>query len=1480
MDRHFRGLCTPCRRVFGEGISPLQRISAEEPSMAKKEGMTAGAIVLAGALLHPFAGTNSQPKSDILPNAAKHSVLNSAPEATGEGPWTASCHYWASARYSAQEKEDVPSASITHDVDKSKNKDQYSIRKQAEPSCFGSNNRWGIPTIKELPNVSKISAAIAIVPDPLHAHAALDFDRTIDALLQAASDNGYVESYFWLPWDSPEETAREAISFGLDSKAEKHERERQPGLIVLKHVPRVITDQSSGDKRIDGYYFSDVVYLFLVSGTPVQGIYAPQLENALKYEGELQCMSGKPSGLPNTPSFCRTGKEVAGNKEVPIDPFVFQPSPTDQHTLAIIGPHTTGEAASLWAELQHSSKYVRHENIVISGQTSSPLAALELTKPTRLEKEIYVSFRTDGGYLDDKLRKLIGDSGQPGGLCLLIEDGTALGRTETTTLAEDRKSKPPAIIRFPRGISLLRNAHPDGSGTSGEETPAAPSPFLKLSLRDTSVEDTVTHFSPEQTPLSQEASLMAIVRQLRRYRTKFVAISATDDLDEIFLAGFLHRTLPDIRLISLGGGDLLYERDSDNIPFIGGLTLSTYNLLGPVPSSSFIGAALRPFSSEGEEAVYNSASYIFWNPGYEPQLGNYRNIFNRHDFALHPSLWLTAIGRDGYAPLGKVADCASNQLVTLPAFRNNSVADKEPHACTGERTINLHGNRLHEILASLAPPSNPREPDWKAKEEQEPVRFPVNPALSWFVICAIISALCLTHLGCLYSADIWSPLTRDLAIEENDEPCRRSLYIHIGAVMLFCMAWVSAYPLLAALSLINPTRNAFLMATVTLLSGLACLVFSLKKTLPHTFGVKEPLRPRGAQTSPWFSVRRLTKAYYVDRKSRDERPSAIFKAFGFFHALSLLAMVGIPALWTIICEFDWWAVKESFVGEFFSYRCLTPLSGVSPLPPILLLLSGWFIWSTLQTRRLRFSANSRPRLPGNYDTNELYKLYVTDEELAAEYRNGLTSPLFRDITGLLITRELLSRHVFKRKEKRETRRTARELESELQAEMLEKNITYSDAGRAAEMDRRVEGELRRFQYVRKDEALLERKRRHKVDATLLISFLSLFVFAILFAKTDSLEHILFAVRFYPTPYELLLKLIWFPLVVVIVTGWIRMLLIWSALHRGVLFQLETRPIRSAFNRSRREGWPSMMRQSGLEERWREMSRSLESMRQMSHDKELIAELETNPSYLNEFTLKDRYSDLVQHIDDLLQWISFEKRRSGSTYDKDENKILYRFHTIRDRPDKDHKPQALLMYLIESEYANFATCLLQHVLVPYWKEKRTGMVETEEPISIPVHARKPKDSDEYSQMELHAGPAGEVPPHIQVAEEFIVIRYISLIRAVLVNLRQIMTFISAAFALTLVAWNSYPFRPREYIDTAFTGLLILLMGGIIWVFAQMHRDPILNRITKTESTELGGDFYLRVAAFGAAPLLTWLAYQFPTIGNGIMKFIQPGLEVIK
>ena len=71
---------------------------------------------------------------------------------------------------------------------------------------------------------------------------------------------------------------------------------------------------------------------------------------------------------------------------------------------------------------------------------------------------------------------------------------------------------------------------------------------------------------------------------------------------------------------------------------------------------------------------------------------------------------------------------------------------------------------------------------------------------------------------------------------------------------------------------------------------------------------------------------------------------------------------------------------------------------------------------------------------------------------------------------------------------------------------------------------------------------------------------------------------------------------------------------------------------------------------------------------------------------------------------------------------------------------------------------------------------------------------------------------------------------------LVNVRHLTSFVSTAFVLTIIAWNSYPFGPRQWVDATLTPVLLVLGAGLIWVLAQVYHGAILSRITRTRPNE--------------------------------------------
>jgi hypothetical protein len=1302
---------------------------------------------------------------------------------TEEGPWLASCKYWAPVRDvlpDSREKQATVKISIQEEDGKIES-ETHPTEEDDDSECPVDDKKgisvWGFPLVATGPIKPKIHAIVATVDNPVHSHEALAFDREIDALIMAAGDNGYVPSYYWLPWKAHAGSLRAEAAAGDEDPGHNAARERQPGLIVFKRVRERTQDdqaaeecphQEAGQACLQSN-FSEAIYLFLVGESPALGVDGFQIRNAFKDEQDLARIVG------------------AG----------FSYSMNANSELSIVGPIHSGSAASLrWAieAFGATSAPAAQLNVQIAGTTQTKLASDLFSG---LSAASYVSFGENWKYEErDLLLSLVCSGYRLNRIAELSEDGTVYGdqaahsdqgtssinilraiaktMCPASKLAQDGASFTPLVLRFPRNISLLRNAHPGGGQQDGAGK-STPTPFLHMSLKDPGTNDSVPQFSPDQLPLSQEAQLMSISRLLGRVRVQFILIQASNVLDELYLAQFLHRACPEARIVFIGG-DLLFGRETENVPYVGTVTLSAYGLLSPTAGyTKERNGTYRAFPDSFDESYFNAASYTFWDRKQDNlHLANYLNPLQANS-PIHASLWATVIGRDGYYPLAILDDCASDSDKILPTM-GLSGTTYVPNVCIADDRTAPTG--LAWIVSVLSDYDSPRQ-----------FRY---PGLSWQVICVFIVLLCLSHAIAVLFPRYWSPMTRDLAIDKGAQPYRRSMYIFIGTVMLFCMGFAAAYPVIPSFRMIHPDwGHSGVYCLVTIAAAILALVATLRRTHAFLFSWKTPVTlvnptPQNGDMNP-------AERFRIWLNCNSHMPFNVAAA-----ATALL----FPVLWMYICSIEITGGNHTFVGPLFSYRCLYPGSGVCPLTPVLFVLLGWYAWAVTQTLRLRFSNQDRPHLPGLIIRKSPWPLFVSDSQIT-DCKREADCCLESNITCLLITRQVLQR--------------------------IFPNAKWLPAG------------------------------------VLLGIFIGLFYLLMFHLNVSSIDHFLWQRGRTPTPYELLVGGIAFPLAMIALTAWLRMILVWGSLKRGLLEPLEQLPLRYAFTRLKGLGWADMMRQGGLLEQWRDMARSTESMRQMVHDEEL------RDDFLREHQaawkkLTDAYEELNRQIVTLMTIVGAESEQA--------------------LPVRLRDPQAGLqsMIAIEKCYAAASEALLDGLLLPYWEDERVGMVEGEELSELPVKARTlPRDeavSGALIPLQLHASTVAEEPTYIRVAEEYLAIRYVSLIRAVLVNLRRLLTIISVVFVFTIVAWNSYPFQPRQSIDEAFTGLLLLLGAGIVWVFTQMHHSAILRRITDTNANGLGWDFYLRLITVGAVPVLTWLAYQFPELGVSLYRFVQPGLEGMK
>ncbi len=134
--------------------------------------------------------------------------------------------------------------------------------------------------------------------------------------------------------------------------------------------------------------------------------------------------------------------------------------------------------------------------------------------------------------------------------------------------------------------------------------------------------------------------------------------------------------------------------------------------------------------------------------------------------------------------------------------------------------------------------------------------------------------------------------------------------------------------------------------------------------------------------------------------------------------------------------------------------------------------------------------------------------------------------------------------------------------------------------------------------------------------------------------------------------------------------------------------------------------------------------------------------------------------------------------------------------------------------------------------------------------------------------------------IRACERFVCLVYVVFLLAVLVRIRTLTMAIGGMYVFILFALTVYPFQPRGPIDALLLLVLLGVVGAVTGVFAQMHRDATLSKITNTKVGELGADFWMRTGSFVALPVASFVAAQFPQIGSMVSSWLEPALRALQ
>jgi hypothetical protein len=133
-----------------------------------------------------------------------------------------------------------------------------------------------------------IRFTVAFVPDPLHTHLSLFYDRTLEAIQEAAQTNGYDFDRAWMPWDFS--THPESYDFTMREAEEENTREREnlPGLMIFREGEGLLA------KR-DNAGCSQPLFVFVEGETPTGGINKEQFTNSLAVMKWLRMIEHPPA---------------------------------------------------------------------------------------------------------------------------------------------------------------------------------------------------------------------------------------------------------------------------------------------------------------------------------------------------------------------------------------------------------------------------------------------------------------------------------------------------------------------------------------------------------------------------------------------------------------------------------------------------------------------------------------------------------------------------------------------------------------------------------------------------------------------------------------------------------------------------------------------------------------------------------------------------------------------------------------------------------------------------------------------------------------------------------------------------------------------------------------------------------------------------------------------------------------------------------
>jgi hypothetical protein len=1315
---------------------------------------------------------------------------------------------------------------------------------------------------------------IATLPDPVHTHFPLLFDRLTEALQQAAQDQGFSYDGSWLPWS---DDARTYGSLKDQQTADGLQllQDRQPGVLVFRKSLYQSDEWTpcgtEGRQRCLPGPYSEGLIVFVAGEDPTGGIHREQFQNAVDWIRNLSANGSweevrilGPYFSGSFPSLAQAllANHLIKSSEPPLEPTIAQTGTMGSRgkqgpkkpATGVSNPVAT--APGQHAPTKTGSSPGPKSMTIFSGSVSSKTGIDWFTQLMENSPGRFYSFQENDDVMIDRYCQYLSTLGyDTGKLAIMSETETAYGVIPSTLPTQNQGPSPwlpdcdesakqthpeyhgPLYLYYPRDIASLRSAYEQQS-SGGGTSPGGAGLGLPMDLAEHSSRqrDTIRNFGGKQTPLSQEATLFGITNLFRAHDIQFIVLRSSNSLDQVFLTRFLARAYPQARVV-LTGADLLLRRSSETAGFRGTMMLTTYPLLTwqqdwtywQQPESRH---SHRAFSEDFTEGLYLATRFLI--EGKADRLSNATPDGHVEVLSLPtssvviqdygPPSWLLPkplpdLPNEGL-PWPSVVWPPNGRMATRPPTWLSVIGNEQfwPVAVLDERTVPLQAPK---------PPTSTL-PFVEMRTEYHPAEFLLP--LTMFVCCVVILFWGCWHFFCCFFGSHASlvrlrwlsfsmPSSRILSYFAPVPRWQHKVLVFIGCIIMGVMAILVATttdvisrPLHSPLN--RPISLAVYCAIIFILS-LAALVGNYRILLRRKWRFSPA--PIGEDCSTRRSVTgRKNLSVTSSHTSRVEQLKNMKDRIKVHTNVKVQRIADRINRTIKKHELD----NQNLAAPRIDYFSMA-VGGACFLSCFLLL--GW----------------------------TFHRLIIEPLSLADR-----TFALWRSInlfTGVSPLLPLLF------------------LAVGLYAWFWHSlsGLTLFNAGRSklppqkyldqCPMCSREQGG-RRIEH-----AAIPLNRNY---CLCFVSFVIPYTLVWWLSGQSSAVHALGPMQ-YGTIYFVWLSLL---IVLSLTETWI-MLRTWARL-RKLLLALDRWPLRRTLLALKALSWGTVWKMGGnvIEQRDRLIALQEESLLHLENEINILSKAQRKDAG-EEFDEMEVSAEDAKALND--QFAECNKKRYAfdnwfARYDVDERAELPNSKAESNGTPKKEpnlNPANLQqIYDFQEALAATAGVVFVRILKPAWdKEVRSLVLDS----SLSAGKASPDK------------PAATAHEHVvMAAEEFFCLPYVGFIQNILGRIRTMtfsatLLFIAATFSVAC-----FPFDPRPLLGATFIALFVMVAAVVIFVYAEMHRDPTLSYITNTDPDKLGIDFWIKVIGFGIGPLVGLLTALFPEITGFLTSWLQPGVQVIK